>query len=435
MKFKNIQEYFNYLYKLERAGMKYDLTNITELCKALGNPQDKFRSIHIAGTNGKGATAAFTASVLMEHGLKTGLFTSPHILQFNERIRVNGKSISNSYIKMFLEENIRVIKKIRPSFFEVNTAMAFKYFADKKVDAAVIECGLGGRLDSTNILNPEVSAITQIDMDHMQFLGNTLRAIALEKLGIVKKGVKVIVSDNNRKLVSLFHKSITENELLYIDDIARMKVLSNSHGNLKFTVTPKGKKHFTLTTPLSGKYQVRNAAAGYFTVKQFFSETGNRFQPGKFKKGISNVKKNTGYFGRLELIRMNGKQYLLDVSHNPDGIKNAVRSVKSIGFKPDVVIFGIMSDKDHKSALKEILQFSRNVILTKPYYERAQEPGVLYADSSIMKNRNNLMIGYSVKGALVIADRMKYRRIMVIGSFFMVSDALKALGIYRIPMK
>ena len=432
---KNINEYFQYLYSLERAGMKYDLSNITILCKALGNQQDKFRSIHIAGTNGKGATASFTASVLMEHGLKTGLFTSPHILKFNERIRLNGKCISNTYIKKFLEENIKLIKRIKPSFFEVNTAMAFKYFADKKVDTAVIECGLGGRLDSTNILNPVVSAITQIDMDHMQFLGNTLREIALEKLGIVKKGVKVIVSDNNRKLVSLFHKSITENELLYLDDVTRMKVLSNSNGKLKFTITPKGEKNIVLTTPLPGKYQVRNAAAGYFIVKQFLFETGNKFQPGKFKKGISDVKKNTGYFGRLELFNKNGKQYLLDVSHNPDGIKNAITSVKNIGFKPDVVIFGIMSDKDHKSALREIQPFSKNIILTKPDYERAQEPGILYSDSLKMKSTNNLMLDNSVKGALEIADKMNYKRIMIIGSFFMVSDALKTLGIHDIPVK
>ncbi len=434
MKFKKIQEYFTYLYKLERAGMKYDLTNITKLCKALGNPQDKFRSIHIAGTNGKGATASFTASVLMEHGLKTGLFTSPHILQFNERIRVNGKCISNTYITKFLEDNISLIKKIRPSFFEVNTVMAFKYFADKKVDAAVIECGLGGRLDSTNILNPVVSAITQIDMDHMQFLGNTLREIALEKLGIVKKGVKVVVSDNNRKLVSLFHKTIPENELIYLDNIAKMKILNFSFGKIKFTVAPKDEKEILLSTPLPGKYQVRNAAASYFIVKEFLSVTGRSFQFKNFKKGISNVKKNTGYFGRLELIKKNGKQYLFDVSHNPDGMKNTITSVKNIGFKPDVVIFGILSDKDHKSTLKEILPFSKNVILTKPDYDRAQEPGVLYADSLKLKKRNNLMMYRSVKGALMIADKMNYSRIMVIGSFFMVSDALKALGIKRIPL-
>lgn len=431
----NINEYFLYLYSLERAGMKYDLSNIKRLCKALGNPQNKFRSIHIAGTNGKGATASFAASVLMEHGLRTGLFTSPHILQFNERIRVNGKCIGNTFIREFLEENITLIKKIKPSFFEVNTAMAFKYFADKKVDAAVIECGLGGRLDSTNILYPVVSAITQIDMDHMQFLGNTLRAIALEKLGIVKKGVNVVVSDNNKKLVGLFHRTIPENELMYLDDIARMKVISNSNGKLQFTVIPEGEKEIILSTPLPGKYQVRNAAASYFIIKEFLTESGDQFLLNKFKKGITNVKSNTGYFGRLELIKMKGKQYMLDVSHNPDGIRNAIQSTKNIGFKPDVVIFGIMSDKDHKNALKELLPFSKNIILTKPDYERAQEPGILYSDSLKIKSTNNLMMDNSVKGALEIADRMNYKRIMITGSFFMVSDALKTLGIQGIPIK
>lgn len=430
-----INEYFQYLYSLERSGMKYDLTNITELCKALGNPQDKFRSIHIAGTNGKGATASFISSVLQEHGLRTGLFTSPHILQFNERIRVNGKCINNNYIKEFLSSNIALIKKIKPSFFEVNTALAFKYFAERKVDAAVIECGLGGRLDSTNILNPEVSAITQIDMDHMQFLGNTLRAIALEKLGIVKKGVKVVVSDNNHKLADLFHKSIGKKELLYLDDIARIKLLSNSNGKLKFAVRPKGEENIVLSTPLPGAYQARNAAASYFVVKEFLAKLNKRFRLPGFKKGISNVKKNSGYFGRLELIRKNGKQYLLDVSHNPDGIRNAVQSIRKFGFRPDVVIFGIMSDKDHKNALKEILPIANNMILTKPNYERAQEPGVLYADSAKLGNRNNLMIHQSVKGAMEIAEKMNYRNVMVLGSFFMVSDALKALGMQNIPMK
>lgn len=434
-KMKDINEYFQYLYSLERAGMKYDLSNITKLCKSLGNPQDKFRSIHIAGTNGKGATASYTASVLMEHGLKTGLFTSPHILQFNERIRVNGKCIGNTYIKKFLEENISLIKKIKPSFFEVNTAMAFKYFADKKVDAAVIECGLGGRLDSTNILHPVVTAITQIDMDHMQFLGNTLRKIALEKLGIVKKGVKVIVSDNNRKLAKLFHSFVPRAELLYLDDIAKLKVLSISGGKLRFAIIPKSGREIHLSTPLPARYQIRNASAAYFIIKEYLEKIEMQFRPDMFKKGISNVKKNTGYFGRLELIKHGGKQYLMDVSHNPDGIKNAIRSIKDIAFKPDVVIFGIMSDKDHHGALKELLKISRNMILTKPDYERAQEPGVLYIDSQKISRSNNLMLDDNVRGAIKIAGKMKYKRILVTGSFFMVSDALKALGIKQIPIK
>lgn len=430
---KNINEYFQYLYKLERVGIKYDLTNITKLCRYLGNPQNNFKSIHIAGTNGKGATASFIASGLKEHGYKTGLFTSPHILEFNERIRINGKCISRSYIKKFLTDNFKIIKKIKPSFFEVNTAMAFKYFADNNVEAAVIECGLGGRLDSTNILNPDVSVITQIDMDHMQFLGNTLTQIAKEKLGIVKKNVKVIVSDNNSRLVKLFHRAIPAKDLLYIDDITKIKIINNSAKGIKFSLNVKDGTALNLTSPLSGAYQTRNAAAAYFAVNEFLRLNNINFSLQNFKAGIKKVKQNTGYFGRLELMKRGSKEYLLDVSHNPDGLKNAASAAKNISFTPDAVIFGIMSDKDHRTAIKVILPISKNIIFTKPDYERALEPGILFADSLKLKTNNNLMIAESVKDALIIAEKMKYKRIMISGSFFIVSDALKALGYKKLP--
>jgi dihydrofolate synthase/folylpolyglutamate synthase len=432
MALRNIQDYFNYLYKLERTGMKYDLSNITKLCNVLNNPQVKFKSIHIAGTNGKGATASFIASVLQENGYKTGLFTSPHILNFNERIRINGKCIDNTYIKQFLTENLNLIRRIKPSFFEVNTALAFKYFADKNVEVAVIECGLGGRLDSTNIIKPDVSVITQIDMDHMQFLGNTLKNIAMEKLGIVREGVKVIVNDNNSKLIRLFHRVVPKKDLLYLDDVSKSKILKNSGKGLEFTITPKGGKTLKLSTPLSGKYQIRNAAAAYFAVNEFMKVNHKSFSLPMFKQGIKNVKLNTGYFGRLEIMKIDKVQYLLDVSHNPDGIKNAIYSAKNIKFKPDVVIFGIMSDKDHKAALKEIMPYAKNIIFTKPEYDRALEPGILYSDAFKMKHKSNLMVAHSVKDSLLIAQKMDCKKVMILGSFFIVSDALKAMGIRKL---
>jgi len=429
---KTINEHFLYLYTLERVGMKYDLTNISKMLKQFGNPHDRFQSIHIAGTNGKGATASFIASALQEHGYKVGLFTSPHILHFNERVRINGKCINNAYIKRFLQKNLKLIRQIKPSFFEVNTAMAFKYFADKNVDIAVVECGLGGRLDSTNILKPEVSVITQIDMDHMQFLGNTLKQIAMEKLGIVKEGVKVIVSDNNATLKKLFHKTISQSELLYLDDISKTTILKNTYRGLEFNLIPKGGKKIKLTTPLSGKYQTRNAAAAYYAVKEFLRLNDAAFSTVKFRTGIKKIKLNTGYFGRLEVLKLKGNRYLLDVSHNPDGIKNALNSAKSIKFIPDVVIFGIMSDKDHKNALKELLPFAKNIIFTKPEYDRALEPGILYSAATKLLGKSGFMVAESVKDSLSIAEKMKYRNIMILGSFFMVSDALKALGINKL---
>ncbi len=431
----SISEYFDFLYKLERTDMKYDLSNIRKLCNALGNPQKFFKSIHIAGTNGKGATASVTASALKEHGLKTGLFTSPHILNFNERIRINGKCISNRYIKSFLDDNIKLIKKIKPSFFEVNTALAFKYFSDKKVDIAVIECGLGGRLDSTNIINPAISVITQIDMDHMQFLGNTLRSIAKEKLGIVKQGVKVIVSDNNETLKKLFHKSISKEELLYLGDVASIKLISKDSYSMVFAMKDKLGKIIKFTSPLLGNYQSRNITASYYTFKEFMLKENLKFSLSNFRKGISNVKQNTGYFGRFEEIKLNGKKYLLDVSHNPDGIKKALSSLKGTGFKQDVIIFGIMEDKDYKNSLKEVLNHSNNIILTKPDYMRALEPGILYSYASKLNSiqKKNIMVAKGVKDSLKIADKMNYKNIILIGSFFLVSDGLKALGYDKLP--
>lgn len=433
MKFKNMQEYFNWLYKLERFSMKYDLSNITALCEALGDPQKKFRSVHIAGTNGKGATASFTASILQEHGLKTGLFTSPHILHFNERIRINGKQIPNSFIKAFLDKNVKLIKKVKPSFFEVNTAMAFTWFAENNVDAAVIECGLGGRLDSTNIIEPDVSVITQIDMDHMQWLGNTLIKIAKEKLGIVKPGIKTIISDNNRQLKGLFHKTIAKNELIYLDDVCKITGYTSNGNSLYFSIDTNAGNTLNITSPLTARYQARNIAAAYYAAKEFLDKNDVRFRLNSFKKGIKLIKENTGYFGRLETVRSHSKKYLFDVSHNPNGIMNAVNAIKQSGLKPEAVIFGIMNDKDHIGALKELTKYFCNIILTKPAYERAQEPGVLYTAGVKLNRRINYMLAEDFKGALVIAEKMGCKNIAVMGSFFMAADALKALGFKKLP--
>lgn len=433
MKFSNMNEYFNWLYKLERFTIKYDLSNITALCKSLGNPQYKFKSIHIAGTNGKGATASFISSILAEHGLKTGLFTSPHILNFNERIRINGKCISNNYITRFLDENYRLIKKIKPSFFEVNTAMAFKYFADKKVDAAIIECGLGGRLDSTNIIKPDAAVITQIDLDHMQWLGNTLKKIAKEKLGIVKPGIKVIVSDNNLSLKILFKKKITKENLIYLNDLKPTYNIQIINNNLHFIYKQKFGKSVKLTTPLLSEYQSINATAAIKAAEVFLDKNNIKINYSNIKKGVKNVKINTGYCCRMEFVNHKNNYYLLDVSHNPGSIKNSVKEIKNTGFKPDVVIFGLMEDKDYIASLKELTFLTNNFIFTKPDYNRALEPGVLYAAAKKIKPELNYFLDENVSGAIKIALKMKYINIAVMGSFFMVSDTLKSLGFRKLP--
>ncbi len=413
--------------------MKYDLSNITKLLEALDNPHHKIKFIHIAGTNGKGATASMIASILMEHGLKTGLFTSPHLLKFNERIRINGRMIPNGYIKHFMNENIKLIKKVKPSFFEVNTAMAFKYFADKKVDIAIAEVGLGGRLDSTNVIIPELSIITQIGIDHVQFLGNTIQKIAKEKLGIVKKGVDVVVSDNNENLRPIFRLEIKKENLYLIDEYAKVSKIRSMNDNTVFDLALKNPNiKLTLTIPLFGNYQVRNAATAVFASIKYMTQTGLKFSFKKIITGIRKVKKNTGYHGRFEKITDKGFNYIFDISHNPDGIKTALKNLQNK--KPDLIVFGIMADKDYKTAVREVLKQSDNIIFTQPDYQRALAPEELlkYSEKHIKKGQK-VHISKDLKEAVkYLKDSVKKgQTLLFIGSFFLISDAIKALKFQR----
>jgi dihydrofolate synthase / folylpolyglutamate synthase len=427
----DINKYFEFLYKLERSGMKYDLRNITSLLKALGNPHKTFRSVHIAGTNGKGATASFAASILAEHGFKTGLFTSPHILRFNERIRINGKCISDTYIRRFLDRHRKLIMKIKPSFFEVNTALAFNYFADNRVDAAVVEAGLGGRLDSTNILKPDASVITQIGMDHMQYLGNTLKEITKEKLGIIKKNTPLIVSDNRKVLKPLFSRCVNKTQLHYLDDEMKLLNVKESSFGIDFRMKYKGIS-LLLNTPLLGKYQARNAGAAVLAAKLFAEKNGFLLSTELIKKGVKNVKANSGYRGRLEEVTIDRVKYILDVSHNPDGIKESIKSLSSR--KIDLVIFGIMEDKDYKRAFRIIVNGFRNIIVTRPDYLRSLDPQKLvFLAKRLRCNDAQTISTLNVKEAISLIKNAERKpgTVLIIGSFFLVSDAIKALKLER----
>jgi dihydrofolate synthase/folylpolyglutamate synthase len=433
---KNIKEYLDYLYKFERLRMKYDLRNIKKILKTLGNPEKELKCIHIAGTNGKGAVASFTASILQEHGLKTGLFTSPHILKFNERIRVNGKQINNAYIKNFLSNNLKLFQKIRPSFFEVCTALAFSYFRDKNVDAAVIECGLGGRLDSTNIITPLVSVITQIAMDHEKYLGNSLLKIAKEKLGIVKKNVPVVVSDNNLSLKKLFYKSIDKLMLIYLEDyLSNPLLISPRQGEIQWGSLLKYKK----TDYINSNFQIRNAQAA-LTASEIFLKRTKKHKPDRFKKpvgfnvtkavkGLRNLIKNTSYHCRLETIKKAGYDFIFDVAHNPAAVKNTYENLKDT--KINAVVFGMMEDKDYISALPYIMKLSDTIIFTRPSYHRSLEPEILLKEALKYKKPKKLFITLTVQDAIKKVYIIKGRKVLFCGSFFLVSDALKVLKLQK----
>jgi dihydrofolate synthase/folylpolyglutamate synthase len=428
-----IYDILDNLYKLERSGMKYSLDNITRLMAALGNPHKKLKIVHIAGTNGKGAVASFASSILQENGFKTGLFTSPHILKFNERIRINGKTIPDKYIKGFVEKNKKLIKNVRPSFFEVNTAIALKYFADNKVDVAVIEAGLGGRLDSTNIIKPVVSVITEIAIDHTDYLGRTMKEIAKEKAAILKPGVPAVISDAHRSLRSIFKDRQTNADIFFLDEIAGYRIMDTNWNGSLFAV-PGSRDTFEI--PLAGDYQVRNAVTAIAAVEVFFRETGYKPVSAKqFKKGLMKVKKNTGYRCRLEFLKHRNKHWILDISHNPDGIIAAMTSAKPLlrKFGKLVVIFGMMKDKDYKASLKALADLADFIILTKPDYERAIVPETLlkYARTNRLDMKAVIHIAGTVNDAIERAQEITGKRdvILVIGSFFLVSDVIKAAGI------
>lgn len=430
---KNINEYFLTLYKLERTRIKYDLKNIKKLLHELGNPHLDTKFIHIAGTNGKGAVASFLTSILIEHGFKTGLYTSPHLLKFNERIQVNGNFIPDSYIKSFVDNNLHLFKKIKASFFEVTTALAFKYLSDQKVDIAVIEVGLGGRLDSTNIIDPELCIITQIGIDHTQYLGKTLKSIAKEKIGIVKESKIVIISDTHKELYPFYKKYLKSNSIYFLDAHIKSKLLSERKNNIKFEThfinQRENKSAIIFNIPLNGVHNIRNASTALLTAEVYLKSIKRNFSIQKLKRALRNVKQNTYYHGRYEFIKNNGTNFIFDVAHNPDAIKSSV--INSKYYKINAVVFGIMNDKDYKTSLQYLKELQSPIIFTKPSYERARDPEDLFKYYIKINPpvKNDVILEKNLRNALKQACTFNTKDgfILILGSFFLVSESIKIL--------
>lgn len=428
----HINEYFRKLYKLERTGIKYDLDNIRKFLDKLGNPHKNLNFIHIAGTNGKGGTSSILASLLIEHGLRTGLYTSPHILNFNERIQINGKFIPDNYIKKFIDDNLTYIKNTGISFFEVTTALAFKYFADNKIEIGVIEVGLGGRLDSTNVIDPMLSIITQIGIDHTQYLGKTLKSIALEKAGIVKKSKAVIISDTNKSLHNLFKKSIKESKIYFLDDYIKTEAIISGLNEVKFSLQSINRKiHIRkteLALPLAGEHQIRNAGTAILAAQIFLNSINRKLSIPKTGRGLRNIKKNTFYHCRFENINKSDNKFIFDVSHNPEAIKTTLSNASHYPIKS--VVFGLMKDKDYKTSLKFFSALKSPLIFTKPAYFRSRNPENLYRyyRHNYFRQGNEIFKEINLKDALKKATGIKDAGyVLVLGSFFLVSEAIKIL--------
>ena len=320
-----------FLYSLRRLGIKTGLEHTLSFLNHIDNPHESFPSIHVAGTNGKGSTCLMISSILKGMNLKVGTYTSPHLIKFNERIRVNNIEISDKYICSFLKQNERKIKQIKSTFFETTTAMAFSYFKYKKVDVAVIETGLGGRLDSTNVLQPKVTVLTSISLDHTNILGSSLKKIAVEKCGIIKKKIPVVSAIQKKKVKYIIKNKTSELEAPYLE-IEEPK---------KITLTSKGTRFFYqknyYETPLVGYHQASNAALAI--------EACNIFLDNLSIKQINHGLKKTIWSGRFQKICDDPFIYY-DVAHNFDGILSTINSIKSIYKKKPIGLFVMKSDKE-----------------------------------------------------------------------------------------
>lgn len=338
--------------RIGASAYKKDLDNIIALEQANDNPHTKIKSIHIAGTNGKGSTSHMLAAILQEAGYKTGLYTSPHLRDFRERIKVNGKMIPEAAVVAFTEKMKDLIPVIEPSFFELTVAMAFDWFFSEQVDIAVIEVGLGGRLDSTNIIRPEISLITNIGWDHMNILGNTLAEIAGEKAGIIKAGVPAILGEVLPETRSVFENAAAEKAtpLYFAQQVQQVISWHHLEGLLEVQVQEKGHtdaQQYLLD--LTGVYQVKNLPGVLQTIR-LLQQQGWLIPEKAIHSGLSNTKKLTGLHGRWELIQQHPR-VILDVGHNADGIKAIKEQLELMDFHHLHLILGMVKDKDISNVL------------------------------------------------------------------------------------
>ena len=340
-------------HRIGKAAYRSDLENTILLDNYFKNPHFKYPTIHIAGTNGKGSVAHMIASVLQEAGYKTGLYTSPHLKDFRERIRVNGEMISENDVVTFVTRHKNIIESLKPSFFEMTVAMAFNYFAECNVDVAVIEVGLGGRLDSTNIIKPVLSVITNIGHDHLDLLGDTLEKIAIEKSGIIKKNIPVIISETQPEINNVFIKKAEENdsEVLFADEVfsCSLEQNDNSGSGRGYLVTELSTNHqLEGKTFLEGDYQSKNLQAvfaAFKLLKNIFTVSEENIS-----EGISNVIINTGLQGRWQILGVSPLT-ICDTGHNREGLEYVMNQIKMVPRSALHIIIGFVNDKDLGSVL------------------------------------------------------------------------------------
>lgn len=384
-----------------KIAFKKDLTNTIALSKHLKYPEKKFKSIHVAGTNGKGSTSHMLASILQEAGYKVGLYTSPHLKDFRERIKINGACVSKQFVIGFIKRNTSFLNQHSLSFFEMTVGMAFDYFAKQKVDIAIIEVGLGGRLDSTNIITPEVSVITNIGFDHMQFLGDTLEQIAFEKAGIIKDKIPVVIGETQLETKPVFHKISKERKaVIYYADASVGKLYESD---------------------LKGSYQKHNIKTVVATISEL-KKKGYKIAEGNIIDGLSNVIKNTGLQGRWQVLQIQPK-VVADTAHNKEGLTYTMNQIKTEPYDKLHLVLGFVNDKNLDTII-DLFPMEAHYYLCKPNVQRGLDTDVL---KKYFVSKNYKVEAYnSVAEAFEMAKKKASSNdfIYVGGSTFVVAEII-----------
>lgn len=425
------QETIEYLYnqlpvyqKIGGSAYKEGLDNSLALDTYFAHPHTKYKTLHIAGTNGKGSTSHLLAAILQEAGYRVGLYTSPHLVDFRERIRVNGEKISQQYVVDFVDKHRKYFEPIEPSFFELTMMMSFLYFADMHVDVAIIEVGLGGRLDSTNIITPDLSVITNISFDHMQFLGNTLEKIAVEKAGIIKKDIPVIIGEAEGEVKNVFAETAERvgAPILFAEDEhiiqSSLKTASGWLFDTKYYLHLKGE--------LSGYAQIKNAATVLCAVKEL-QKIGYTIPSKAVYNGFAYVTKLTGLMGRWQILQELHPKIVCDTGHNVAGIKYIADQLANEKYDTLHIVLGMVNDKDIASVL-ELLP--RKAIY---YFTKASVPRAMNERELQMLAQKKGLMGYSYP---TVAEAVRAAKdwaasndfVFIGGSNFVVADALNAFG-------
>jgi dihydrofolate synthase/folylpolyglutamate synthase len=433
----NYEQTVNYLYeqlpmftRIGAAAFKKDLTNTIKLCAHLGNPQERFKSIHIAGTNGKGSVSHMLAAIFQSAGYRVGLYTSPHLVDFRERIRIDGEPVSKEWVVDFVAAHKDFIEEVEPSFFEITVAMAFAAFAEQEVDIAIIETGMGGRLDSTNVITPLLSIITNIGYDHMDFLGNTLAEIAAEKAGIIKPGVPVVIGEQHPETERVFFEhSVHKQSVLYFAesmwDMVRTGI-DLQYQSFK-TIHRARREMHNLATDLLGDYQAANIKT-VLAAREVLISTGLAELPLDVTlSALSKVKKLTGLRGRWDVLQ-NEPLIIADVAHNPAGLTGAIKQWGDVTAKRKHIVIGFVKDKDIQAALA--LLPADNVY----YFCNADIPRALPAAQLQQLASAQGLQGDAYPG---VADAVRAARealgkddaLLITGSVFVTGEAIEYLNV------